>query len=464
MTMNLINEAKDSLTIDFLNNASQQIGETPTVIQTALSAALPTILSGLIQRVSEPGGVSSVMDLTAQVTTPGRAVGNVAEPAGGMLAQPAGNSTAGQFTSLLTTGASAVQNLFGNKTGAITDAIASFSGLKTSSASAVLSLAGTVMLGVLGRRIATTTSRPLDVAGLLTSQANAVWKAMPVGLGALLAMIPGFDLFVSGLQDSNSATPAPSVAVSASLPVEGQYSNYADPVNADAPNRWLPWLLLALGAVALFFVLRSCRNERPPNAEAPGVNLTDSAKVPSDATAESDNGATAMGAVTDSAGSAISEGVTDLGAFFKRKLPSGVELNIPENGIENKLVGFIEDASKPVDKTTWFNFDRLLFDTGRATLQPASQEQLGNIADVLKAYPNVAIKLGGYTDNTGNAQANQKLSNDRANSVMNELIRLGIAPDRLAAEGYGAQYPLAPNDTEAGRAQNRRIAVRVTRK
>jgi len=76
----------------------------------------------------------------------------------------------------------------------------------------------------------------------------------------------------------------------------------------------------------------------------------------------------------------------------------------------------------------------------------------------------VAIKLGGYTDNTGNPQANQKLSADRANTVMNELIRLGIDPARLAAEGYGEQFPVAPNDTEAGRAQNRRIAVRVTKK
>ena len=49
------------------------------------------------------------------------------------------------------------------------------------------------------------------------------------------------------------------------------------------------------------------------------------------------------------------------GAFFKRKLPNGVELNIPENGIENKLIAFIEDANKPVDKETWFDFDRLLF-------------------------------------------------------------------------------------------------------
>ena len=83
---------------------------------------------------------------------------------------------------------------------------------------------------------------------------------------------------------------------------------------------------------------------------------------------------------------------------------------------------------------------------------------------MLKAYPTVAIKVGGYTDNTGNAQTNTKLSADRANMVMNALVDLGINKSRLEAEGYGPQHPVASNDTEAGRAQNRRIAVRVTKK
>ena len=56
--------------------------------------------------------------------------------------------------------------------------------------------------------------------------------------------------------------------------------------------------------------------------------------------------------------------------------------------------------------TTWFDFDRLLFDTGQATLQPASQDQLTDIADILKAYPQVKIRIGGYTDNTGDPAAN----------------------------------------------------------
>ena len=149
---------------------------------------------------------------------------------------------------------------------------------------------------------------------------------------------------------------------------------------------------------------------------------------------------------------------------MKRKFGVEVNLNIPKLGIENRVVDFIEDASKPADKTTWFDFDRLLFDTGKATLQPSSQEQLDNIANILKAYPKVKIKLGGYTDNTGDKAANMKLSGERANNVMAELAKLGVEPARMTAEGYGDDHPVADNSSEEGRAKNRRISLRVTEK
>ena len=154
----------------------------------------------------------------------------------------------------------------------------------------------------------------------------------------------------------------------------------------------------------------------------------------------------------------------DLGAFLKRRLPGGGELSIPERGMEGRFLAFIEDPSAVVTKEHWFDFDRLLFDTGAATLRRESQEQLGNIALILKAYPAVEVKLGGYTDNTGTPEGNLKLSQARADSVKAELVRLGIAPERITAEGYGEKYPMGDNATEEGRAKNRRTALRVTKK
>jgi OOP family OmpA-OmpF porin len=154
-----------------------------------------------------------------------------------------------------------------------------------------------------------------------------------------------------------------------------------------------------------------------------------------------------------------------LGAFFSTKLPDGTELNIPQNGIENKLITFLNDSSRPVDTTTWFNFDRLLFDSNSATLQqPQSQEQLNNIVAILKAYPNAQVKIGGYTDNTGDPAANQTLSQNRAKNVTDAIVAGSIDPSRLQSQGYGDQYPVADNATPEGRAQNRRIALLVTQK
>lgn len=149
---------------------------------------------------------------------------------------------------------------------------------------------------------------------------------------------------------------------------------------------------------------------------------------------------------------------------FASKLSTGFELSgATMGGVENKLVDFIQ-SDKQVSKDLWFSFDRLLFETGKATLIPSSQEQLKNVAEIMKAFTNVDIKLGGYTDNVGDDNANMKLSTDRANTVMNELIKLGVASSRLKAEGYGEQHPVASNDTDAGRQQNRRIDIRVTKK
>lgn len=154
-----------------------------------------------------------------------------------------------------------------------------------------------------------------------------------------------------------------------------------------------------------------------------------------------------------------------LGALTALTLPGNVSLNVPEMGIENKLVQFIQDASKPIDKTTWFDFDRLTFETGSDKLDASSNEQLDNIANVLKAFPTVKLKLGGYTDNVGNPEANKTLSANRAKNVLVDLVSRGIAADRLESEGYGQEHPICPaNDTEECKAQNRRISVRVTEK
>jgi OmpA-OmpF porin, OOP family len=154
----------------------------------------------------------------------------------------------------------------------------------------------------------------------------------------------------------------------------------------------------------------------------------------------------------------------DLGAFIDKKLPDGTTIHIPSNGVESRLIAFIDDPTRMADRETWFSFDRIDFDTDAATLKPTSAEQLKNIALILKAYPGVNLKVGGYTDNTGAHDYNMKLSADRATNTMQAIVDDGIDKARLEAEGYAEAHPVADNATEEGRQKNRRIDVRVTKK
>ncbi len=119
-------------------------------------------------------------------------------------------------------------------------------------------------------------------------------------------------------------------------------------------------------------------------------------------------------------------------------------------------------APRQPARETWFEFDRLNFETDSARIRADSQEQLRNTAAILKAYPQVRVKIGGYTDNSGDPAANRRLSEERAMAVMNALKDDGVAVDRLEAEGYGDQHPIADNSTPEGRARNRRVAIRIT--
>jgi OmpA-OmpF porin, OOP family len=153
-----------------------------------------------------------------------------------------------------------------------------------------------------------------------------------------------------------------------------------------------------------------------------------------------------------------------LGPMVQRALPGGLQITVPERGVEGRLLAFIDDPARAVDRDTWFEFDRLTFETGSAVLGPSSRDQLQAVAEILKTHPRLRLKIGGYTDDVGAPALNLRLSEARAAGVRAGIIALGVAPERLESEGYGEQHPVADNATPQGRARNRRIAMRVLEK
>jgi OmpA-OmpF porin, OOP family len=98
------------------------------------------------------------------------------------------------------------------------------------------------------------------------------------------------------------------------------------------------------------------------------------------------------------------------------------------------------------------------FDTGKADIKPQYGEQIKQVADFMKTYPETTAVIEGHTDNVGREESNLRLSTKRAESVRTYLIEnFGIAANRLTARGYGSSRPIADNATPEGRQKNRRI-------
>ncbi|MBS1572606.1 MAG: sodium-translocating pyrophosphatase [Bacteroidetes bacterium] len=155
--------------------------------------------------------------------------------------------------------------------------------------------------------------------------------------------------------------------------------------------------------------------------------------------------------------------VYETGEIGHIKLKDGKQLDLGKNSQILMLYnGVLNQSPAVLNKEKWFTIENLYFESGKETLKPSSTQQLENLALIMNEFPDLQIKLGGYTDNTGSEEGNIKLSNERAKTAKAKLESLGIQSNRIEAEGYGSQYPVCPeNDTPECKAKNRRIDVRV---
>jgi outer membrane protein OmpA-like peptidoglycan-associated protein len=415
MAPNLLRLVTDEFRGDTLNRVASAIGETPAKTQAALGGAIPALLAGIGNKVSTTSGAGEVFDALRSNNLDT----NQFATAASALTAPNG------ISGLTAMGPSLLKTVLGDRVGGLTDGLASFAGINRASSGSLLSLALPIILSLIGRRAG---SLGGGVAGLMSLfKGQNFLQDIPAGLGSALGLGGAAASVRQGYAD-----------------VERHAAAYAP--EAPRKSSWWKWVVPLALLAGLIWLLTSLFS-RP---EAPRVAVNPPAAP-----------TVTPPAVTPPA---VTPPRVDLGAFIDKVLPNGLSLRIPTNGVENRLIGFIEDKSRAVDKDTWFSFDRLEFETASDKLKPSSQEQLRNVAEILKAYPNVNVKLGGYTDNVGDPAANQRLSQNRAVNTMNELATLGIDRSRLAAEGYGEQFPVADNSTEDGRQRNRRIDIRVTKK
>jgi outer membrane protein OmpA-like peptidoglycan-associated protein len=116
---------------------------------------------------------------------------------------------------------------------------------------------------------------------------------------------------------------------------------------------------------------------------------------------------------------------------------------------------------EPIEANAKIILKNVFFDTKKTDLKPASITELDNVVRLMNENPNMKILIGGFTDNVGKPADNLKLSTGRAVAVVNYLLSKGINNNRLSFKGFGETKPIATNDTEEGRAQNRRTELSV---
>jgi OmpA-OmpF porin, OOP family len=422
MTTNLISQLSREFGGDAINKIAGALGEDSSRTQAAMDGTLQALVGGLVNKGSTRDGASDLLDLLKRNNLDGTRFTNVASAISG----PDGISR------LIETGGPLLNSVLGSRANSVIDWVASLGGIKKSSATSLLGMALPVVLGQIGRLVSGSGWNVSNLMNLLNDQKSYL-RNMPTGLTNALGY--GGTEWTGERERERRAAP----------------SYVSEPVRREREGTaWWKWALPLLALLALGWLLSRLFTGRERQVQTSIAVPTATATLRVEATAT----------VAPTAAPIRAE----LGAFIDKRLPDGTMLRIPSNGVESRLLAFVEDPSKRVEQATWFSFDRLEFETDSANLRPGSVEQLRNIAEIMKAYPNVNVKIGGYTDNVGDDASNMKLSQERANRTMNELAKLSISQSRMTAEGFGEQHPVADNATEEGRQRNRRIDIRVTKK
>jgi outer membrane protein OmpA-like peptidoglycan-associated protein len=449
MSLNLLDLLKDQVTGTLAKNAGSFLGESESNVASALGSAFPALLGSVIDTVGKGDqGANSIMKMIGGLD------GNMLDNIGGIF-----SGGASSVNGLLNSGGGIVEALFGNKIGGVIDLISKVSGLKTGSTGSLLKMAAPFLISMIGKKVG-----GAGVSGLIDlvmGQKKHVANAMPSGLGSVLGFAS--NLFDSGKDAvsgaANMAGKTANAGYDAGKKVVGGAANMAGDVAEGAAKtgksmlKWLLPLLLLL-ALLSWFGLRT------------GCNAVDSTvDTATDATAAVVDGAAdvasdASTAIGDAAAGAVNWTADALKGVFSVVDEAGKaaldKLTFVTGSAGDQMVKFIDGG---FNGNPLFRFNNLNFKTGSADIEDAVE--IDNIAAIMKAYPNLKIEVRGHTDNVGDAAMNKSLSDARANSVRGRLIVDGIAANRISTKGYGQEMSMATNDTEEGRALNRRIEVVV---
>ena len=438
MDSNMLNDAKELFSGKFTDEVSAKLGESSDGVKKAIAAIIPTIFGGIANKVSnEPSFLSTVVSEAKNIFT-----NHSLDDLSGFITGDNKNTEATQAGSFLF-------DVFGGKLHGIIDKVAGHSGLKTENVRKLFDTVQIGALGSIGKHLSNEGGSGAAVSEFLSENKAGFLSAIPASLG--------FGSLLSGVHEVTPEAPHTQAAHS-----DAHYHQHQEADPAKGENRFfIPAILTIIIFGLIIWLFRGCwGNEKQHDHPTNYPETTTVSSAPSTADV-----AESAGKLDETTGNYI----YNTGELTSIDLPNGTKIEgVGQNSTENKLIQFLSNPNvsvDTVDKTKgWISFDRLYFKSSSSELTNESKNQLNNISLILKAFPNAAIKLGGYTDNSGTAEGNLSLSGQRAQVARDAIIAKGIDAQRLEAEGYGQEHPIASNETAEGKAQNRRIDLRVIRK
>ncbi|MGE9311616.1 DUF937 domain-containing protein [Niabella sp. CJ426] len=436
MSINIVDLVKNYVSPDLISRASTLLGESDSGISKALSGLIPSILGGVVAKGTQSEADAGQLLNAAKEANSSGLLGNLSSFFGNADLQAQGTSW--------------FNKIFGGQSNTIIDTISNFAGVKSSSSNSLISMVTPLIMGLLGKHATESNQDVSSFSGFLNTQKSNILSALPSGLGSLASTL-GLGSLGSTAREAVENVEQASTAT----------YNYAEQ-QAERAGGGMKWLLPLLLLAALAFLLWWLMGKGCKQGE--GTTGSDTvATAPLDTAAASAPATTASGTLDTASGNYI----YNVGADTEIKLADGTTLKVGENSTEARLYHMLNDAVFTVDtvnkSANWVVLDRVYFETGKSVLTAESAAQILNIASILKNFPKAAIKLGGYTDNTGDAAINKKVSAERAKIVSQEMVKAGAdAKQVVEAEGYGPEFPVCEaNDTPECKAQNRRVDLKV---
>lgn len=422
MENNLLHNIRSYFTDEVMNKLATHLGENKEQIHKGIDIVVPSLLLGLQSRNND--GLSSILQSAKHLFSNF----DMHDTLGRYFAHDDRGERAHFESDNL------VGEIFGDKLQGIIQSISKYLGMKPESIHSIFGASTpAVISGITSKGGHWDTH---EIAQQLNSNRSSFASAIPagLGLGTFGTMFANADT-ARELQSPDPNRPSETATTSSKTIVHTK-----EAVQASKGTGWR-WIIILIAGIALWIIIgRSCGTDKDSASETRGVDTT-----MNNSTVDSMN---------------------SISTLIDAQLPDGKAFKAYSSGIEEQLIQFLQSDYKSwTDEqlaAKWFDFDNLNFDTETANISPSSRAQLDNIVNILRAFPDAKIKIGGYTDRRGDEAINKRVSQERADAVNEYLNSQGVGSQVVGAEGYGSEFAQAAWDaSDKERAKDRRVSLSV---